>query len=98
MNDTPTSGHTGQQKFRQELIDAILFRIEQAVDEVIPSDIPKGTRNAILDDILPNSRFVLEALTIGQLQNECSLDRHIDGAIATTKYFCHRIEAQRRQL
>ena len=95
MNDTPTNSQVVHEKARNALIDAIVFRIEQDVDDAIPPDVLEDVRKLILGEILPNSRFVLEASSVEQLQNECALDRHIDGAIATATYLVHRIAAQR---
>jgi len=80
---------------REALIDAILFRIEQDVEDAIPPDFAKEIRKAILGEILPNSHFFLEALSIDQLQNEGTLDRHVENAIATATYLVHRIASKR---
>jgi hypothetical protein len=95
MNDTPTSLN---QNCRTALIDAILLRIEQDVEDALPPDTSKTTHDAILAEILPNSRFVLEGLSSGQLENEFAIDRHIERAIATATYLVHRIEAQRSRV
>ena len=80
---------------RETLIDAILFRIGQDVEDAVPPDVSKDTRKAIIGEILVNSRFVLEASSIDQMQNEPCLERHIESAIATATYLSNRIAAQR---
>ena len=93
MNDLANQGT--QPRMRDTLIDAILFRIEQDVEDAIPSDIPIDQRKGVLNEILPNSRFILEALTIGELKDDLALERHVAGAIATATYLSHRIAEQR---
>src|SRR5258708_21463063 len=70
MNESSSNRQGAHKTLRDSLIDAILFRIEQDVEDAIPPDASKDTSKAIFGEILPNSRFVLEALSIDQLQNE----------------------------
>jgi len=97
MNDTPTSRHATDNRLRQALIDAILFRTEQELEDAIPPDIPKDAHEAILQDLLSNSRFVMGKFSLEQLQDNCLLDRHIESAVASAEYLVRRIQAQRRR-
>jgi hypothetical protein len=97
VNETPTNRQDTHKTLRDSLIDAILFRIEQDVEDAMPPDVSKELRKAILGEILPNSRFVLDALSIEQLQSGPCLERHLEGAIATARYLVHRITAQRER-
>ena len=94
MNEAPSARHP-HEKLRASLIDAILFRIEQEVEDAISLDISKDVRKTILDEVLPNSRIVLEALSTEDLQNECGLGRHIDSVVTTARYSVNRIAAER---
>ena len=86
MNETP----------REALSAAILFRIEQEVREaILQDDLSEDSRKAILEELLSNSTFILESLTIQDLQNEFAIQRHVEKSIATATYFVHRIAAQR---
>ncbi len=95
MNESSSNRQGAHKTLRDSLIDAILFRIEQDVEDAIPPDASKDTSKAIFGEILPNSRFVLEALSIDQLQNELCIERHVEGAVATATYLAHRIGTQR---
>jgi hypothetical protein len=94
MNDAPTSRDTRQQ-LRDALIDAITFRIELDVRDEIPTDFSQETRRAIVEEVLPNSRFILDSLTTLELQDEVALHRHIQGVLASTVYLVNRIREQR---
>jgi hypothetical protein len=97
MDETPISRHEANRKLRNELIDSIHFRIEWEVNDAFPSELSEETRKAVLGQILPESRRTLEALTIEELQNECSLARFIDSTIANSNYLLHQIPTKRRQ-
>jgi len=95
MNDTPTSRHATDNRLRQALIDAIVFRTEQELEDAIPPEIPKESRKAIVEELLSNSRFVMGKFSLEQLQDDSLLDRHIEGAVASAEYLVSRIQAQR---
>ena len=94
MTETST---TVQQGFRAKLIDAIVFRIGQDVENSMPSDIPTDTRKAILGEVLPNSRFVLSRLTNEELQDEGHIERQIESTLRIINGFVRRVRAQRRR-
>ena len=91
MTDTPTT----HQERRETIIDGLLSKIEEDVDDALPPDISKEARHSILAQTLADSRLVLDSLSIDQLRNECALDRHIHNAIVSAKYSANRIAEQR---
>ena len=94
MIDSQTD-HGTKNPLRNMLIDAIIFRIGLDVLDEIPSDLPEQIRKAIMEEVMPHSRYVLESLGTDELQDEVALHRHIQGVLASTTYLVNRIREQR---
>jgi hypothetical protein len=98
MNQTPTSHKAERQKLREDLTDTIIFRIQQEIEDLITANIPGESRTAILGDFLSNSRYVLSALSVEELeiglQGCAALERHVETTVASVKYLVHRIQEQ----
>ena len=94
MTEAPVSPKSN----RDQLTEAILFRISQEIEEVIralPPDEPEHVRQALRDEILPHSRYVLSSLTMRELMNDDALETHVEQQLQLARYFIDRIEAQR---
>ncbi len=92
MNAPP---NTVSQKLRNALIDAVLFRLGQDVENSMPPDIPPHIRKAILAETLPNSRFELSRLSTDELQNDRCVDHEIERAVEVARQFIVRVRKQR---
>ena len=94
MNQPPNNI---QQGLRDKLLDAVVFRIGQEVEDSIPADISPVTRKAVIAEILPHSRFCLSRLTTDELQNDKCIANEIQSALRVANGFLRRIRAQRRR-
>lgn len=92
MNDTPTTRQSAHEELRESLIATILSGIEERVVAVIPPEVSREAKTAILMEVLPNARFTLEALSTQHLQSDRAIDRYIDDAVALAEYFVDRIK------
>lgn len=101
MNEPTTSTQIERQKLREELTEVILFRIQQDLEDEIPPTFPENSRRVLLDDCLSNSRHVLSALTVEQLQSasddDFALQRHTETTIASARFLIHRVREQQRR-
>jgi hypothetical protein len=93
MNEPPTNT---QAERRENLIDSLLFQIQQDLEDEIPPDFPENSRKVLLEDFLSNSRFVLGNLTIHELESGFALERHIERTVASAKFLIHRVQEQQR--
>jgi len=91
MSDNLTSRQAAHEQLRESLIGASLTMIKEQVVAVIPSGFPTDTRKAILTEILPESRFNLEALSTPHLQSNFAIESYVDKAIATAEFLVQRI-------
>jgi len=91
MNEPP---NTVQQKLRNAVIDAVLFRLGQDAENSMPSDISADTRKAIIAETLPNSRFELSRLSTDELQNDRCIAHEIETAVEIARQFVVRIRKQ----
>jgi len=88
---------TTSERLRSRTISRILLRVEREVRDEIPSGFPDETRAAILNEILPHSRQVLQGLTLGELRSGSALDRHIDKLLDSTRYLVDNVRRQQQR-
>src|SRR5207245_871021 len=71
---------TARLELREKLQEAVLFRLEQEVDEALsalPTEALQETRDRIRDEVLTHTKAVMDACTFEELTNDSALDRHI---------------------
>lgn len=84
---TPNS----KQEFRQMLYEAVLFRIEQDVDDVLvmlPAEAPPDVGESIRKEILDHSRATMDACSLEELTNGAAMERHV---LEATRWATHRV-------
>jgi hypothetical protein len=79
--------------FREQMIAAILFSIENEIQELIPASTPAEVRAAIRDEVLPNCRYEFDGLTVDELADEELIERYVGHAIDTAQYLVNRSSA-----
>jgi hypothetical protein len=83
---------------RETLTTAMNIRVQREIEDVItalPPGVSEEVREAIRQEVLPNSRFILDSLDLQELENENAQDRHVIGVVASASYLVNRIAAQR---
>jgi len=97
MNEIKTNRQAERQEYREHITGSILFRIEEDLLDVIPADFSEEDRQGIIEQLLPESKHVLDALGVAELQNEGALYRHIAGAVANAKFLVHRLQEKKNR-
>src|ERR1700722_12408462 len=82
---------------RDGIIDAQLTKIEERVNASIPNDVSKQQRKAILSEVLPHASFELNRLSLGELEDDKFVQRHVLDAVSIAEYFVKRIAATSRK-
>ncbi|MBS1858465.1 MAG: hypothetical protein JST11_24055 [Acidobacteria bacterium] len=79
--------------FREQMVSVVMFRIANEIEELIPASTSAEVRAAIREEVVANSRYEFESLTVDELADEHLIERYVGHAIDTAQYLVNRINA-----
>jgi hypothetical protein len=80
--------HLERQQLRESLTAEIVTDLEQEIDEMLawaPDSLTAKDRKAIRDEVIAQTRLVMDALSTEELQNEGARRAYTCGAVATAR-------------
>lgn len=97
MINTPNQpGREGDR--RRVLLERKLAALQKTVESTIPADFPSDVRQAIVREVLLNSKQVLTNFTAGELRHDkAKVNSHIDDSLATARFLIKGFTAKRQR-
>ena len=72
-----------------------VFPVPLAVFEEIPPDLPAETQKALMNQVMSDSRHIIESMGLRELQSGLAFERHTERLLGTINFLVHQFQAKR---